>query len=1082
MSRGSFCLSSCPAPSIFFVTGLPWKEAEKDQGKKGCIPVFAGAILFFCVNLACIFLFPWKGAMTPAYLYRTDLYTDDQVEQLGLGIMLFNDIRHSLFGVPETAMPEIGQAQEEEEEPEETYEPNMLDVDFEALEASASSEEEKWLSSYFGSLQPVRQNAYTGMFEGYNVIFITAEGFSGYMIDPELTPVLYRLSTEGFVFENFYSPLHFTSTSGGEFQNLTGLYPKAGFPVSLTESGERGTWLPFTLANALQEDGYTSIGYHFNQNMYGRELSHPNLGYEWRQTDKCGRPVTKETDESGHAFWPQSDAYMVEQTFDDYTEKEPFNVYYLTISMHLPYGYDSNEMSRRNWEKVADLPYSDKTKAYIASGLELEKGLAELVDRLEEAGIADHTLLVMAPDHIPYSDLDILEELAGREFGSDSVETLDESDVDTDVYRNTWILWSASMEEPVKVDKVCSQVDILPTLLNLLGAEYDSRMLAGTDALSDREGTGGLFLPVLDLRSGILQQVYAGVPARSGRQHDGGGKGCVCGEDKRDRELQAPPRGADRGYGLLPEGRAVGRPGGKKAKRLLLTNVQKALCLFCFLFGRRRHIPKRIGDPQVLPFKNAKCVVGQDLHPLHVGEGADEDIHLAKIRLVVCESGDEDVADPDRDAQRIQEPGHGKDIVIPAPGQPDMSGRIHHLQVKEHKVCVLHQRKEAAVKRFLPRKGRPGCVNGRVDAFFFCLPEQLRQKSGLQKGFPAAYGDPALFAPVGAVPERLPEKLIGSLSHGMVRGGGPGVRVVTEAAPQGTALEKDDETDARPVHGAEALRGVDKAGGRGLAVPLQEERICGMLHVEHTSCIGLYGLVAGSGDDIHLLLPGEVDEFHRVAGDSDGKVGVLLLLRVLHGVDELLHAEHIDIQMVRALAEVAVQDEDEIADPLLLCVAQGIRVDGLGVGNAVQRPLIGKFGQGIQGGEEPASLCAVTGVGAGRQRFACPAPVRQGAGSLAVHDIGCDGEDGCGRLGIPVGVVLPDLLHKGFQKPDRNVVRPVVVVAVPGEIPCCLIVRHNAVPRPGWSGLSHIGWRLRSPPRGRSRRSRWRRSAARPCR
>ena len=490
---GVFLLVLLPGALYFFVTGLPWKDAEKDRGKKGCIPVFAGAILFFCVNLACIFLFPWKGAMTPAYLYRTDLYTDDQVEQLGLGIMLFNDIRHSLFGVPETAMPEIGQAQEEEEEPEETYEPNMLDVDFEALEASASSEEEKWLSSYFGSLQPVRQNAYTGMFEGYNVIFITAEGFSGYMIDPELTPVLYRLSAEGFVFENFYSPLHFTSTSGGEFQNLTGLYPKAGFPVSLTESGERGTWLPFTLANALQEDGYTSIGYHFNQNMYGRELSHPNLGYEWRQTDKCGRPVTKETDDSGHAFWPQSDAYMVEQTFDDYMEKEPFNVYYLTISMHLPYGYDSNEMSRRNWEKVADLPYSDKTKAYIASGLELEKGLAELVDRLEEAGIADHTLLVMAPDHIPYSDLDILEELAGREFGSDSVETLDESDVDTDVYRNTWILWSASMEEPVKVDKVCSQVDILPTLLNLLGAEYDSRMLAGTDALSDREGLAVFF-------------------------------------------------------------------------------------------------------------------------------------------------------------------------------------------------------------------------------------------------------------------------------------------------------------------------------------------------------------------------------------------------------------------------------------------------------------------------------------------------------------------------------------------------------------------------------------------------------------
>ena len=142
----------------------------------------------------------------------------------------------------------------------------------------------------------------------------------------------------------------------------------------------------FTLANVLNGEGYTSIGYHFNQNMYGRELSHPNLGYEWRQADACARPVTKETDEGGREYWPQSDDYMVQQTFEDYVDKEPFNIYYLTISMHLPYGYDSNEMSRRNWDQVASLPYSDKTKAYLAAGLELEKGLTDLVSKLEEAG------------------------------------------------------------------------------------------------------------------------------------------------------------------------------------------------------------------------------------------------------------------------------------------------------------------------------------------------------------------------------------------------------------------------------------------------------------------------------------------------------------------------------------------------------------------------------------------------------------------------------------------------------------------------------------------------------------------------
>lgn len=474
-------------------------ESKTGKARRRKIPsLFLGAAVAFLVCfLAGVFLLPWKGEITPAYLYRTDLYTDDQVEQLGLGTMLIQDLRHSLFGVPEQEMPQVEEqteaAEASGEAKEEEFGYNMLDIDFDALAASASSEEEKWLSEYFGSLQPVRQNEFTGMFEGYNVIFITAEGFSGYMIDPELTPTLYQMSTEGFVFKNFYTPLHFTSTSGGEFQNLTGLYPRAGFPVSLTESGKRSTYLPFTLANALNGEDYTSIGYHFNQNMYGRELSHPNLGYEWRQADACGRPVTKETNESGREYWPQSDDYMVEQTFADYVDREPFNIYYLTISMHLPYGYDGNEMSRRNWEQVEDLPYSDKTKAYMAAGMELEKGLTHLLEDLEEAGIADHTLIAMAPDHVPYSDLDILEELAGRDFGSDSVETLDEENVDLDVYRNTWILWSAGMKEPVEVEKICSQVDILPTMLNLLGAEYDSRLLAGTDVFSDQEGMAIFF-------------------------------------------------------------------------------------------------------------------------------------------------------------------------------------------------------------------------------------------------------------------------------------------------------------------------------------------------------------------------------------------------------------------------------------------------------------------------------------------------------------------------------------------------------------------------------------------------------------
>ena len=124
-----------------------------------------------------------------------------------------------------------------------------------------------------------------------------------------------------------------------------------------------------------------------------------------------------------------------------------------------------------------------------AAAIEVDRALEYLIQRLDEAGKLDKTLIIATGDHIPYNDVDVLEDLTGKTFGtSEALEKIDESNIDFDVYKNTLIMWSASMEEPVQVDKVCCQVDILPTVSNLLGLDYDSRMLSGTDILSDSEG------------------------------------------------------------------------------------------------------------------------------------------------------------------------------------------------------------------------------------------------------------------------------------------------------------------------------------------------------------------------------------------------------------------------------------------------------------------------------------------------------------------------------------------------------------------------------------------------------------------
>lgn len=366
--------------------------------------------------------------------------------------------------------------EEETEQEVKMYSAQVLPVELGRMSEITTNESVLKLNSYINSSTPTYTNDYTGMFEGYNLIFITAEGFDGYVIDKKRTPELYKMSHNGFVFKNFYTPLWYGSTLGGEYANLTGLMPKNGGYLSMQMVGQRGNTMPFTLGNELKNQGYNVYAYHNNgYTYYDRNISRPYFGYE--NFVGVGNGLPYEKTQGGSMMWPQSDAFMEESTFSEYASEEPFHVYYMTVSGHLEYDFGGNAMAKKNEDKVKDLYYSQTTKAYIACQLEFELMMEELNADLEKAGIADKTLIVICGDHIPYDNMEIPNELAGSYL-----------DRTFECYRNSLIIYSASMEEPIKVDKVCSSLDILPTVLNLMGLPYDSRMLVGRDIMSDSPG------------------------------------------------------------------------------------------------------------------------------------------------------------------------------------------------------------------------------------------------------------------------------------------------------------------------------------------------------------------------------------------------------------------------------------------------------------------------------------------------------------------------------------------------------------------------------------------------------------------
>lgn len=458
-----------------------------ESGSPQRIAAVVAIPLFFLAGTLLIGTNPTAKARYAAH-YEFDM----AAKSFGLGTGTRLDIQYLLFGNPSATgfsyvdhgthrdnsdfPPEV-MPEENPDVPEPvTYGYNALDIDFAALTQSAQDPVVAAIHNYVASLTPSRQNEYTGLFAGKNLIFITAEAFSKEVISPELTPTLYRMCTKGIQFKDYYQPAWGGSTSTGEYSNLTGLIPPYGVN-SMVESAGKNMY--YTLGNQLRRLDYFSRAYHpHTYNYYDRDLTHENMGYEKYLGYGNGLEdlITWQ--------WPESDLELMEATVDTYIDRQSFSIYYMTVSGHANYNWYGNAMSAKHRSALDGMDACDGVRAYIACNLELESAMTYLIDRLEQAGIADDTVIVLGTDHYPYG-LEL--ESSDRFFAA-----LDE------LYGYDWytpwqrdhsalLVWSGCLEnqEPIVVDTPVYSLDIVPTLSNLMGLSYDSRLLVGRDALSD---------------------------------------------------------------------------------------------------------------------------------------------------------------------------------------------------------------------------------------------------------------------------------------------------------------------------------------------------------------------------------------------------------------------------------------------------------------------------------------------------------------------------------------------------------------------------------------------------------------------
>lgn len=347
------------------------------------------------------------------------------------------------------------------------------------IKSSSTRKDTIALNEYFASAKGTNRNEYTGMFEGYNLIMICAESYSPALINDntkDMFPALYKLTHEGIIFNNYYTSFQ-NVTTNAEYSLNMGMFPDMSrdkWDSSFMKSEKN--YLPYCPGNMFKSlnQSYTTFGFHnYKGSYFERTQTHANMGYDmyFMGSDYTGGRGMKFT-----SNWINSDLEMVEQAWPVIQEGgEPFMSYFMTFSGHYQYTFNGdNPMASKHKAEVKDLPYSETVRAYIACNLELELAMEKLLDDLAAAGISERTVIVLTGDHYPYGLTEKqYAELLGRPLENHF-----------DKYHNSFICWNGGMTEPIICDNYCCNIDILPTVYNLMGIPYDSRLMVGTDALS----------------------------------------------------------------------------------------------------------------------------------------------------------------------------------------------------------------------------------------------------------------------------------------------------------------------------------------------------------------------------------------------------------------------------------------------------------------------------------------------------------------------------------------------------------------------------------------------------------------------
>ncbi|MBQ4353412.1 MAG: LTA synthase family protein [Clostridia bacterium] len=314
-----------------------------------------------------------------------------------------------------------------------------------------------------------------GIAEGRNVIIIQVEALQNFVLGrsyegQEIMPNLNALiAQDSFYFDRYYYQIGGGNTADAEFAVNNSLFAPDQEAAYVKYPDNTYHGLPYL----LKDHGYSGAhAFHaYIPSFWNREAAYPGQGFD---------SFTSLEDLEQTDMFPMglSDMEMFRQTMEELkTYEEPFYAFYVTLSSHYPYGIPLKDRD------ITLIPEDEQTLfgLYLHAINYADRAIGSFISMLKEAGLYDNSVLVIYGDHYALANTDPknmerVSKLLGRTYSS------------YDVFNVPLIIHIPGMNRTETCSIAGGHMDVLPTLLPLLGIHNDKAVMFGQNLLEADSG------------------------------------------------------------------------------------------------------------------------------------------------------------------------------------------------------------------------------------------------------------------------------------------------------------------------------------------------------------------------------------------------------------------------------------------------------------------------------------------------------------------------------------------------------------------------------------------------------------------